>query len=154
VRGNLFQLLKTSFGLNFKGFARRIISSYTGRFIMISVTESKAIPLQAWTGPKGPRRLKDPRFQDNRHMKVVRLTVLRTGRLYPQEIFQVLISVRGCLPQGHSAAGRIISMKNSNGTVGNRSRDFPVCSTVHQPLRHRVPDLHSYTRKELALCML
>ena len=35
-------------------------------------------------------------------------------------------------PQGHSAAGRIMSMKNSNDTIGNRTRDLPACSAVPQ----------------------
>jgi len=32
--------------------------------------------------------------------------------------------------QGHSATGRIISLKNSNDTIGNRTRDLSVYSVV------------------------
>jgi hypothetical protein len=28
------------------------------------------------------------------------------------------------------STGRIMSLKNSNGTIGNRARDLPVCSVV------------------------
>jgi hypothetical protein len=36
-----------------------------------------------------------PRFQDDQCMKVVRLSVLCTGHVHPQEIYLVLISDRG-----------------------------------------------------------
>ena len=50
-----------------------------------------------------------PRFQDSRRMKVVRMSALRTGRLYPQ---------------GHN-------------DIGNRTRDLLTCSAVTQPTAQR-----------------
>ena len=46
-------------------------------------------------------------------------------------------------PQGHSAAGRIMSMKNSIGTIGNRTRDLPVCG--NKKLSYRVSPVNLYS---------
>jgi hypothetical protein len=36
-------------------------------------------------------------------------------------------------PQSHSAAGRIMSIKNSSNIIRNRTRDLPTCSALPQP---------------------
>ena len=61
--------------------------------------------VHAWPEPSVSRRLRLLAFADNRHIPVARLLDVRSGRLYPQGISL-------SRPQSHSAAGRIMSMKN------------------------------------------
>jgi len=59
-------------------------------------------------------------------MKVVRLSALRTDHIYPPgNILGTHFYYRLSRTQGHSAVGRIMSMKNSIDTIGNRTRDLP-----------------------------
>ena len=61
------------------------------------------------TGPDRPwefQKVASPRFQVSRHMKVWRLSVVRTGRLNPPgKIPGTHFCYRLSRPQGHSAAG-------------------------------------------------
>jgi len=63
--------------------------------IAVKYVKGKAIPLQAWTDPGGSRRLSLPDFKTIGTWRWKKLSALRTGRLYPQDMFLVLISVGG-----------------------------------------------------------
>jgi len=75
----------------------------------------KALLVQAWTDPESFQKFEASRFQDNRHMKVVRCSALRTGRLYhPGNAPGTYFCQRLSRTQCHTAAGRIISKENTN----------------------------------------
>jgi hypothetical protein len=100
----------------------------------MTTTGYQVIPLQASTGPLGSRRLRQPKFPDNWHMKVVRLSALHNGCLYhPGDIPGTHFCQRLSQPQGHRVAERIKSMKNPTNPIRNQTRDLLACSTVPQP---------------------
>jgi hypothetical protein len=73
--------------INFKSGA--IFFNPTSRFEKIAKFDRSFMKIRGTTNrptwPWGVRKVKAPGFLDNRHIKVVRFSALRTGRLYPQE---------------------------------------------------------------------
>jgi len=86
--------------------------------------KGKAVPLQAWTGLEGSRKLRFPDFVTAAH-DGGRLSALRTGRLYPQEILLVLISVRGWFdPRAIMRSEGLYVNEKSTDTSWDRTSDL------------------------------
>ena len=126
------------------GNLQSLLLSFTGR---VKVKQSLHRP---W----GFQEVEVPRFIDNRHMQVVRMSALRTGRLYlPGNIPGTRFCYRLSRPQGHRAAGRIKSMTNSNDTIENRNRDLPACSALPQPTAVPTAPLQEDSSLNIAPCI-
>ena len=67
------------------------VSHRTDKYLNLCV--GKAIPIKAYNKCRGFLNVEAHTFRDIRHMKVLRLSALLTGRLYLQEISLVLISL-------------------------------------------------------------
>jgi hypothetical protein len=97
--------------------------------------KGKAIPSQPWTDPDGLQEVEALRLQDNLTNEGLRLSALHTGRLYPPpgkySWYSFLLEAEST-PVATVRSERLCSMKNSNDTIGNRTRDLPSCSALRQ----------------------
>jgi hypothetical protein len=104
-------------------------------YLQQSGVKGKQSHYRPWqAGPEGSRRLRLPDF------KTIGTWRCQDCQPYAPAAFTPPGNIPGthfCYrlsqPQGHSATGKMMSMKNCNDTIGNQTRDLPVHSTVPQP---------------------
>ena len=94
------------------------------------ILKGKAVLLQAWSGPEGSKKLRFPDYMTTAQDggKVVSLMhqpPLPLGNAPGAHFCQTLSRL-----QGHSAIRRIMSMKNCNDIIWDRTSDLPICSTA------------------------
>ena len=76
-------------------------------------------PLKAWSGPEGSRNSRFPDFVTTAHGSGKVVSLRHRPHLPPGNSPGIHFCYRLSRSQGHSAIGRVMSMKNSNDTIWN-----------------------------------
>ena len=92
--------------------------------------KGKAVPLQAWSGPEDSRKLRFPDFMTTAQDVGKFVSLTHRLPLPPGNAPGTHFCQRLSRPQGHSVIGRIMSMKDSNDTIWNRTSDLPICNAT------------------------
>jgi hypothetical protein len=85
------------------------------------------------TGPEGSTRLRLPDFKTIGTLRWQGCQPNAPAALPPEDIPGSHFCYRIIQAEGQSATGKILSVKNSYDTIGNRTLDLPACSEVRQP---------------------
>ena len=103
---------------------------FLSSYIKLTYVKGKAVPLQAWRDPEVSRKLRFPDFMTTAQDGCKFVSLTHRPPLPPGNTPGTHFCQRLSRPQGNSATRRIMSLKTSNDTIGNRTCDLSVCSVV------------------------